>query len=84
MALLELTNYLLPYWPTSGRLLYFQGVDFDAAEGTLRSRLAKLNRKAEALREKKHSESNNESGSDLSRAETSKVRRICCLILRLN
>ncbi|KAM7541818.1 hypothetical protein Aperf_G00000009420 [Anoplocephala perfoliata] len=50
-----------------------KGVDFDAAEGTLHSRLAKLNKKADSLREKKYFESDNEGRNDLSRTESSKL-----------
>ncbi|VDN99785.1 unnamed protein product [Rodentolepis nana] len=51
-----------------------KGVDFEAAEDTLRGRLTKLNKKADVLREKKQMKPNSSVGSNnFSRTEASKL-----------
>lgn len=57
----------------------FQGVDFSAAEKTLRCRLSKLSKNAEILRLKKQAKTGSENG-ELSHTEASKVPVTCSLV----
>lgn len=52
-------------------------MDFEAAEATIRDRLDKLNKKADALHEKKQTAaSDSDKTCELSRTEISKVRNV--------